>query len=645
MITKRLIIIGLPLLIWTLSSAPAANANYCDGKKVTHYQKIYCDIEYKGNKDADQKVIETVAKQHDYDERIVQGILDKNLCEATKDISVNKLPDCVQTVCTRGQFPSQNEKLACWTNLNKVKTSYDREKAMYLNKKSLTFAFESSEMYWNGKLTDGPFDLIVDLNLIEQMLFGSRADWTNDVFKFPKKQDEKGGSSDDGEIDPNNELRDREVDGTEDEDAQAEDETDESDAPADCVPPDDPRADLGSGPGSNVNNLLCGNGVIDDLMGEACDDGNKESGDGCSQYCQTESAGGSLICQDPEAVTFRNPNDGNPSGTGDGDGNNNEDGCPAGLVPIKVDTDRQERDDDLFEQYPGYPGPSIGGVLKQFPPSNRPICPPDSNPVPWIQTSGSQAVSTISVAGNQNYLMKDGEPVCIPTEWCVDPDVARDFLIQSIAPGTDWRSLDEDNDIRQAIEAIEAVVCVNISKENRPVTPYQKNEGCVDCHIVAMVDALEEALETNVSPLENTMSAFGYSSKFGPKFSFNLSTSVKAKLKIAETNTIEKAVEKAREAAAERREALEVDNPTISSPFLGTQQMEYLIKQHKERLNQVLEETEIYKTSNAVISDQEISTRITPLIIQMHQSFRNIQDKYVALLNVLELDSKDICQP
>ena len=39
----------------------------------------------------------------------------------------------------------------------------------------------------------------------------------------------------------------------------------------------------------------CGNGVVDSLVGETCDDGNLVSGDGCNELCQAEFCGDSLL--------------------------------------------------------------------------------------------------------------------------------------------------------------------------------------------------------------------------------------------------------------------------------------------------------------------------------------------------------------
>ena len=43
----------------------------------------------------------------------------------------------------------------------------------------------------------------------------------------------------------------------------------------------------------SIGSSLCGNGFIDEK--ETCDDGNKESGDGCSSFCLIESG---FYCED-----------------------------------------------------------------------------------------------------------------------------------------------------------------------------------------------------------------------------------------------------------------------------------------------------------------------------------------------------------
>lgn len=53
-------------------------------------------------------------------------------------------------------------------------------------------------------------------------------------------------------------------------------------------------------PDAMVCLTACGDGVVDDGMGEACDDGNCDPGDGCSDVCAVEA---NFICLDDEPTT------------------------------------------------------------------------------------------------------------------------------------------------------------------------------------------------------------------------------------------------------------------------------------------------------------------------------------------------------
>ena len=71
-----------------------------------------------------------------------------------------------------------------------------------------------------------------------------------------------------------------------------------------------------SGTGNRCIDTPCGDGVIDRMLGEACDDGNISDGDGCSRNCQLESCGDGILDEGEEC------DDGN---------RDNSDDCPDGV--------------------------------------------------------------------------------------------------------------------------------------------------------------------------------------------------------------------------------------------------------------------------------------------------------------------------
>ena len=547
--TKKQYIIGILAVVGVTLTTPKAHASsLCHpGNIDSQYMRIYCDIRLDGNDDLDEELISLMSKQFDLDEEVIEGIIGGTICDTVEKLSeeeVRKLPKSVQNACQPEAKTIAEVFDQGWNSFQDIRNSYQKEKMMRQSAKALKFRFEVSEQYWDGTINttpgiggDAPFDLIVDLNLIEIVLFGSKAQWMNDVFSYPKKDDETPENN--PLLNENNPEDGGETTGETDPEADAVSVSQEEDKKAtiECVPPDDPEADLGNGPSSENSNTLCGNGIMDILMGETCDDGNQSSGDGCNQYCQKEATGSNDLCIDPDAITFKSPEEvyGNDNNMGETQENDSQNQCPPGTVPKKSDQTSGEGFEDNLPQAPEYPGSFLGGTLKQFPENERPICDPGTSPV------------AITIKGETQYNTdSDGNVRCIPTEYCMDPEITRDFLASSTFGVTEnWRDL-PDNDERKAwIESIESLFCVNIIKANRPASAYAMIEGCIDCHISAMVDSLEKALQTNVTPLANTSSAFEISNKFGPNMSYNLNTALKGKTKYKSTDTIEKAVQKA----------------------------------------------------------------------------------------------------
>lgn len=645
----RRFITGLIALTAFIIFNSEAQADICGLLNIdTQYKEVYCGIRLDDNETVDEEIVEILANQFSIDEEIIVEILANTICKTVKTYSEDEKKDLPQPV-QDGCLPSgktTEQVLGSLSIFSDIRNTYEKERAIHLSKSSLEFKFEASEQYWDGTIAligDAPFDLIVDLNLIEIVLFGSKAQWMNDVYAFPAAAEEDEEAEE--EL-PADELL------PEEEEVVVEGETEEipepgvevvpeeeEELPPECVPPDDPEADLGEGPSSSYKNPLCGNGTVDILMAEQCDDGNTKSGDGCNQYCQTEASGSNDQCIDPEAITFKKPEDG--AGTGIVDGTADGTGgieCPPGMVPKKGVGIVGEPAGPPAEvpQSSEYPGPFLGGTLKQFPESTRPPCGPGDSPL------------QITIAG-ETHIATDGEgdAICIPSPICADPDIARTILAALpplLIPNGDWKALPDDDPRKEWVDSIEAIFCVNIIEHNRPQSAYQMIEGCVDCHISAMVDALEKALQTNVSPLKNTTSAFGISSAHVPNFSFNLSTAFKSKLKYESRDNMAIEIRRANEIAAKWRK----DNtpPELTIKKLAGSPLAELTKeivQAEKTENDIKEEARTYKLGNQVISDQIVGGRVIPLLIQMRDSFINIQSKYMGIIGSTALDKKPEC--
>lgn len=604
-------IIGLMALGFHGFGMSKAHASYCDKFTLeTTYKQAYCDLRTDNNKKADKKVINIVADQYNLKEDLVEAILDDTACvkvqelEDSQNIGVKKVIEA----CNDEAVASRdiNESLFIQNYINEVKNSYEKEKAMYLKSKALQMKFEASEEYWDGKALGPngvPFDLSTDLNLIDIVLFGTRATWNNDVFQFPDKEDGDDSEKVESEL-PTTELEE----GTpvdEDLETGGADITSDTGLPEGCVPLDDPNAD----PGAKAD-LFCGNNIIDVLMGEQCDDGNKENGDGCNQYCQEEDLGSNEICKDPEAITFKDPV--KP------DGESETPVCPEGSTISKFPEISGIGADSPspVTQNPQYPGPTLGGTLKQFPESQRPVCPEGYSEFKTngenggVSAEGNETLG-INVAGNQFDI-----PKCIPNQFCADLDAARDHLF-----GEGWEG--DEAKSRSAL-SINALFCVNVLRENRPLSPYNPNEGCIDCHIRGINDSLAKTLEGNPTPKENTMSAFAISSRFGPNMSFNLNTGTKI---VAQKNRKQSVQESKQKDTNSTKQKDETETPEDLS-FEDRQKRQNQIIEERNRHN---EELKIQTSINGSRSDIQLSARVTPLLRQMESIFESMHGKYNGL--------------
>jgi cysteine-rich repeat protein len=537
-----------------------------------------------------------------------------------------------------------------------VKTAYDREKIMYQAQESLKSQFKKSEIWANGSLSDSPFDLIVDLNLIDISLFGSKAVWNDDVWKWPKDKDTSTGDNNTGS--GNGQTSGSGGTGTGAAGTGTTGSgTGQNPSPGsggtdqyECVPNDNPISILTGGSGtsgsSNPTTVTaptgtippsCGNGKKD--AGEECDDGNNKSGDGCSYNCTLEIPT-DLSCQDTEAVTFKpfvpKSATGSPAGptiptvpttpTVPPSVPEIPIDCPPGSTPTKVTPQSPASGQSTVKQSANYPGPFVGGVLKQFPPVDKTQCAPGSTYV------------EINVAGKT-------EGTCIQTKLCADFEVVRKKFF-----GDDYRN--DPSKVKEA-EAIEATVCVDVKKVNRPQSPYNVNDGCIDCHILAMDDIMNKMLQQNVAPLENNMQSWGTSNRWGPTVSFNINVlmkrglvkpivspqytnmSVKDKFDLAQNKALQDSVN-----GIDANNPPE--NPTVVTNQDASVQMandQFLKDQATIGQNQFLKNYRMAEDASA----NQTANNIIGKLQELDASFAEIQKKYQSLSLGTKFQEKNQC--
>ena len=640
------LIIGFIAFIATASSASAAFCNP-ETPPDSIYGGIYCGLKMYGNEESDKEIFKTIAKQLQYDAGGLGADLIKLIIDNGSNISCaqifqfmkeNSLKDKDMPADIKGAcMTSENgaESVQPWSNaINSIHTAYEKEKVLYYTKKNLDYEFKTSEKYWDGELRDigdAPFDLVVDLNLIEIVLFGSKATWTSDVWKYPVKE----GGEGEGEGGPPSGQPSGQPSGPQtglqpEQPSNQSVTTEETVTPgteSNCVPADNPDADTGDNPESDYSNPACGNGTVEVLLGEQCDDGNTNSGDGCNQYCMTEQTGATQMCQDAEAVTFSKPKSQSGQSSSSQSSSQSEpqqepqSECPPGTFPKKETTIKgPPPETPKYPEAPqsdSYPGPDVGGTMKEFPESKKPPC----------ETGYSEV--KISAAGKTaSYCMPDSFA-------CANPNDVRDALF----PG--WEN---DEELAKTAETIEATFCVKLVKANRPESPYNMNDGCIDCHITAMTDALTKALETNVSPLENTTGGFAISSRWGPKFSLNLITGIKATFKAAFTPDKTSEISKIQSAINKTTADNKPPTPAVAVDESAEDAARRKQAEQEAQATAAIDTIKNYQNSSQAISDQEFYSRVSPLLDQMLNIFTTIQGQYAGIADTSQLDKKDTCK-
>lgn len=479
------------------------------------YQNAYCDAA----RDREDEIFKILAKQleqedlkysdPDFVKYVLRDLNTKSIGDYLQAKygdrnKIDQLPAEVQSAFfTQGNFGEQDRIY------RRIKSAYENQRMIYYSQESLKQQFKGREMWVNGSLSDSPFDLIVDLNLIDIALFGSQAGWVspNDVWKWPKNPEEAaitgaGGPAGAPGI-PSAET--------------GKGETEPKDQKQSGAAPDEyecvPSASSGV-PGASSS-------------GAAGAPASVSSASASGQPEKENLLAPNLTCQDRSAITFKSHTPkvkggsaapgGTPEGTPAPEDKKPETpplSCPPGATPVKKPSaGGQPAGEPTVPQSPNYPGPYVGGVLKNFPPVKKPDCPAGSVP------------AEITLAGQS---IKE----CMPTQLCADPNNARDFLYglaKGILPKEDLTELPatrlelpENHLARKMLDAVEVSVCVKITTGKRAESTYPVSEGCIDCHLLAMNDILAKMLQKPVTPRQNTMQSWASTNRWGPNFAFNL---------------------------------------------------------------------------------------------------------------------------
>ncbi|GEM_PF-2917644 len=586
------------------------------------YTRAYCGAIATDN---DSDVFQAVAAQFDLEnttliKKIING----------EPLKPDELTNPLRA---RYNLPQQINAFSVTPLIADVLAAYEKEKVIDRMKKNFKQEFASSEQWYNAALSDSPMDLLVDLNLIDVMLFGSQAQWNNDVYHFPGST---GGEAPSSPVIPGNGREsnpDPRLRG--DDNSTGTTNTPPFNHATDCVPPDSPDA-IPPSPGEIPR--ACGNNVLD--RGEQCDDGNRVSGDGCGNTCRLEDVG-TILCRDPEAITFRDFKPAPPAsggGTAGGGGStsasepaasDSSSECPAGTRPrqgLAHDVQRQG-----LPQSPHYPGPFVGGVLKNIALTIPPPCPPDESPI-QIQYANSTSST------------------CVPTKWCANPDDVKSLMdkVRKAVLGAAWA---DNTDTKKIGDSIEAIFCVNVTTANRPESPYSLNEGCVDCQIRSMVTTLDKLLQYQIAPMENTRNAFGISNRWGPQFSFDLNLSMPSNPEIKFNEKVD-ALKQA-DAALNKIEQDRVHgsdpNTDINQPDsvrdtsvsnLTAEFTDFNQKQDEQAFTAL----RAYRANTDAAKEQDFSQDLIGLLNAWQQSFSNIQNVFLGLTDTLKFDQLRQCQ-
>jgi cysteine-rich repeat protein len=472
-----------------------------------------------------------------------------------------------------------------------------------------------------------------------------------------------------------------------------------------CIPIDQLADILNEGSAIGLIPDGCGDARIENT--EQCDDGNNIAGDGCSENCVLEDG---PSCSDPSAITFKKFEPTNQAAANNSDSEPDSEAtttveiveeCPLTCEPNNICRKIPGTDaDGALPQSPNYLGPFVGGVLRNVPAGQEEDCPNGWSPIE-VEFAGQTSTSELTSALR-----------CIPTELCGDFEAAREFFfgedynagkssddikealtaidtatvssvilkqmiaadptVETLRPilaeevtdeaietiieyEADVEAMNEILNQRQAAAAIEAMVCINVEEIQRPESPYPLNDACVDCHILGMIDIMEEMLSKNVAPLENPKNAWALSNRWGPSVKFDINVTILPNINnifpkpVVDVPSQEAAdrVAKALKQEYERKliTEQEVAQATAVTNKSATEILQGYLSQNAEAKAGIALGLKNYRaTSEPEVTDKATYGAIHPMLIQMLNSFKRLQDKYAGLSLATKFATKKECK-
>jgi hypothetical protein len=245
---------------------------------------------------------------------------------------------------------------------------------------------------------------------------------------------------------------------------------------------------------------------------------------------------------------------------------------------------------------------------------------------------------------------------CMTTSMCADFDDIRDKLFpdyQTLKAKEDKTTADEAK--LAGMEAVEAVVCVGVRKVDRPESPYATNEGCINCHILAMVDIMDKTLQKNVTPLENSMQSWGTSNRWGPTLAFNLNTITQRFISPLTHHDLrpfptdkEKADKHAEQANETAKKTDDTNTPPAPASTVKVEKaadnLNRKIKTIQEAKTEFQENLKNYKLTGDARSDQIAHSKVISKLNELKASFESILGKHMKLSSGTGLGEKTECK-